>query len=164
MILPGDYVSGLVDGEGCFSLNYRRDVRRERKGSPVYFRWKASFSIVMRKDEYPLLGSVRDTIGDGDITYTKGNVSYQVQDTISLQKVVIPFFTKHALYGKKSKDFQLWCEAIKILIRNRRKVQKTDSARETGHKHWDEADLIRLQTIRAQMRQYKSKRGAYKWN
>lgn len=28
--LPEDYIAGFVDGEGCFALNFRRDIRHER--------------------------------------------------------------------------------------------------------------------------------------
>ncbi|SRR5258708_7182964 len=119
LLLPQDYIAGLVDGEGCFSLNFRRDVRRERKKSPIYFRWKAAFSIVMRMDDHSLLELVKTTLGCGDITYSRGNVRFQVQDTQILQSIIVPFFTLHKLYGKKSKDFQLWKEAVSILVKNR---------------------------------------------
>jgi len=35
--LPGDYVAGFVDDKGCFYINFRRDVRHDRKNKPVYF-------------------------------------------------------------------------------------------------------------------------------
>jgi hypothetical protein len=164
IVLPGDYVAGLVDGEGCFSLNYRRDVRRERKGSPVYFRWKASFSIVMREDEHPLLESVKHTLGCGDITYSNGGVRYQVQDTSCLQSFVVPYFKKHRLYGKKFNDFNLWSEAVELIAKNKRKaINLSKGIRGFQKVEWDKDDLFRLSTILIEMRRYKSKRGNYKW-
>lgn len=38
-ILPGDYIAGFVDGEGCFALKFRRDVRHDRPGNPEYYYW-----------------------------------------------------------------------------------------------------------------------------
>ena len=39
--LPGDYVAGFVDGEGCFILSFRRDIRHDcgkRSGiKPTYY-------------------------------------------------------------------------------------------------------------------------------
>jgi len=39
--LSGDYIAGFVDGEGCFDLQFRRDIRHKRLGKPVYYSWKA---------------------------------------------------------------------------------------------------------------------------
>ena len=69
-ILPAYYISGLVDGEGCFALNFRRDKRHERKGKPEYFYWTIRFIIVLRIDDKTLLEKVRDTLDCGvDILY-----------------------------------------------------------------------------------------------
>gem|GEM_PF-6727427 len=43
-MISGEYVAGFVDGEGCFALKFRRDVRRDRMGSPEYFYWDAEFA------------------------------------------------------------------------------------------------------------------------
>jgi len=52
-LLPGEFIAGLTEGEGCFALKFRRDVRRERPNSPVYFGWQALFAIVLRSDDAP---------------------------------------------------------------------------------------------------------------
>ncbi len=36
-VLPENYIAGLVEGEGCFILQYRREVKRNRPGQPMYF-------------------------------------------------------------------------------------------------------------------------------
>ncbi len=62
MILPFDFVSGLVEGEGCFSLNFRSDLKKHRPRSPQYFRWHALFAIVLRSDDYALLDKVKENV------------------------------------------------------------------------------------------------------
>ena len=46
--LPGDYVSGFVDGEGCFYLAYRSENKLNRPNQPKYFRWTPYFASVLR--------------------------------------------------------------------------------------------------------------------
>ena len=43
--LPGDYIAGFVDGEGCFYLTYRSEKKTKRPGQPIYRRWLAYFAI-----------------------------------------------------------------------------------------------------------------------
>ncbi len=54
-MLPGDYIAGLVDGEGCFSLRLHKDVKSNRPGKPTYYHWKLEFCIFMRIDDKPIL-------------------------------------------------------------------------------------------------------------
>lgn len=161
-LLPNDYIAGLTDGEGCFSLTYRRDVRKERKGSPVYFRWKALFAIVMRSDDVNLLELVRNSLSCGRISFSRTSASYQVQDTNQLLSVIVPFFRRHRLFGKKHHDFELWAEAVAILAKNKHKVLRREN-RDNGVGRWDEKDIVRLSFIRDEMRKYKSKGSKYKW-
>jgi len=41
--LPGDYIAGFVDGEGCFALKFRRDYKSKRKSKPEYFYFLMSY-------------------------------------------------------------------------------------------------------------------------
>ncbi|MEK7497421.1 MAG: LAGLIDADG family homing endonuclease [Patescibacteria group bacterium] len=152
--LPGDYVSGLVDGEGCFILQYRREVKRNRPGLPIYFRWFVAFAIVLRKDDEPLLEMVKNTLGCGGITHTRNEVRYQVQDSKLLASKLIPFFERHPLFGKKHKDYLLWKEAVLLLVASKDKTLSTRP----------EEELSRLQKIRIAMKTYKAKGASYKWD
>lgn len=40
-ILPSDYIAGFVDGEDCFALKFRRDVKNKRRGKTTYFYWNS---------------------------------------------------------------------------------------------------------------------------
>ena len=51
LILPGNYIAGFVDGEGCFSLFYRKDIKKFKKSQKIYYEWKACFAIVSRIDD-----------------------------------------------------------------------------------------------------------------
>ncbi len=153
-ILPGDFVAGLVEGEGCFILQYRREVKRSRPGSPAYFRWLVAFAVVLRSDDAPLLELVKNTLECGSISYTRSAARFQVQDVRTLLDKVVPFFDRFLLHGKKSKDFKLWKEAVKLIAHDR--FQKLSSR--------SIENMRRLQEIRTEMRQYKSQQPPFKWS
>lgn len=154
-ILSGDYVAGFVDGEGCFDLQFRRDVRHERVNKPIYYSWKVQFAIVARKDDKELLKKIKATLNCGYIYYARGDqVRYSVQDIENLCNVIIPFFKKYPLFGKKKKDFELWAEAVTIIYQNKNKPIVTR----------DKKELQRLIEIHRLMQKYKSKRPqGFKW-
>jgi hypothetical protein len=124
--LSPDYIAVFVDGEGCFGLQFRKDTRHERPGSPVYYSWKAQFMITARKDEQKLFERIRDFFGCGSIYKELDcEIHYCVANTDDLQNIISTFFKRYNLQGKKSKDFDLWAEAIDIICRN--KKQKVNS-------------------------------------
>ncbi len=140
-----EYVAGLVDGEGCFALTLRRDVRHERKDSPIYFSWKAMFVVVLRKDDEQLLTLIQKKLACGGISYSKNSARLQVAHLDELAEKVVPFFEKHLLLGKKGYDFSYWKEAVAIL--HSHKTKKTP---------WQEGELRRLQELHLAMVPYKS--------
>ena len=118
--LPGDYVAGFTDGEGCFALGFRRDVRHDRKGTPEYFYWDIAFVIVLRNDDIQILEMIKETLECGRISTTKNNsVRYEVSDVNDLIYKIVPFFKNNPLRAKRGSDFKLWKEALIILNRNK---------------------------------------------
>lgn len=92
--LPGDYIAGFVDGEGCFALNFRRDLRSERKNQPDYFYWRAEFAITLREDDKEILYLIKNTLGCGKVhdSNSRGAVRYQVSKFDDLAEKIMPFF------------------------------------------------------------------------
>lgn len=157
--LPFDYISGLTDGEGCFALKFRRDIRREKKGSPVYYYWTVEFAILLHGDDSLLLKSVQKTLNCGKTTLNKrGIVRYAVNRFLDLQGKIIPFFRRHPLHGKKASDFELWAEAVNIIVnasaKKKFKIQKVN---------FSENELMRLIEIYNITRQFKGKTRIWKW-
>ncbi len=77
-----------------------------------------------------------------------------MQDTDELLTKVVPFFVFHKFYGKKSKDFELWKEAVELVARNKKKgVNLTKGKRGFVKAIWNTTDLKRLQQIRTDMKQ-----------
>jgi len=156
--LSGKYIAGFVDGEGCFDLQFRRDVRRDRPGSPIYYSWKSQFVINLRKDDLELLEQIKDVFQCGTIHLVSGFARYSVQDIDTLLRVVVLFFQKYQLHGKKQNDFALWAEAIEILFQNQNKRNIQTGTKGFTSTQWHKKDFQRLIDIQKEMQQYKAKR------
>jgi len=161
----GDFVAGLTDGEGCFALKFRRDFKKNRPNSPVYFGWQAAFIITLRKDDFPLLQKVKQVVGCGTITISGNSASFQVQDTDELLNMIVSFFTRYKLHGKKAEDFKLWVEAVKLIASNKkRNVNVQRGVRGFIKVNWKKEDILRLKEIRNDMRVYKAAHSPFKWD
>lgn len=102
------YVSGFVDGEGCFSISFRL-LSRMKTGVEV----RPSFSLAQKKSSlnYLLLKKIRDTFNVGAIRNDqRGCYKYETRSLTDIQRKIIPFFKKYPLYTEKSKDFILFVE------------------------------------------------------
>ena len=124
-----EYIAGFVDGEGCFALSLRKDVRKERPGSPVYFHWKAMFAIELRSDDVSVLNLIHERFKCGSVTHIpkRNVVRFQVANLDDLNTIISPFFEAHTLIGKKQRDFNAWRKAVKILYEQKQGSAHVDS-------------------------------------
>ncbi len=165
--ISDDYISGFTDGEGCFGLSVRRDVRHERASKAVYYSWKAIFAISLRADDFKILEEFKKRFEVGEISFTKNNksVRYQVTDLFELQDTIIPFFRKNKLFGKKKRDFKLWAEAVSILLKYKKirgSVNIVKGSMGFQKVVWSKEDLARIQEIQEQSSKFKSSQNR-KW-
>lgn len=167
--LPGDYLAGFIDGEGCFALKFRIDRKRNKGNGKLrtYFYWGVEFAVVLRSDDSDILSQIKNTLECGSINLSKGGdqIRFSVQNAKDAVEKIIPFFIKYKLRAKKLEDFKLWAEAATILnkykdgLLNVRKGQRGFTKKELSH-----IDSQRLNKIRHQMLIYKSKRPRdFKW-
>ena len=113
-IIFSNYLCGFVDGEGCFSVSYRRLSRLK-----VGIECRPSFSIGQKKspENYRLLSQIRDFLGGGAIRDDgRGCYKYETRKLLFILHRIIPFFEKHKLLTLKQKDFKIFstiCSQIK---------------------------------------------------
>jgi len=151
------YITGFVDGEGCFHLNYRSEIKGTRKGTPRYYRWKVGFSIFLKKDDKEVLQKIKNTLKCGNIYESGGWVRYDVGEVENLFNIITQFFRKYQLVGKKKKDFELWAEAVEIIYKNRQTIPKFEKGKRGFAKaEWDKQELQRLLEIQTEMKKYKA--------
>ena len=117
--LNPDYITGFVDGEGCFSVSIFKDSRR-LNGWQV----KPIFSISLHKKDINLLEAIQRTFDVGKI-YKHGADSMQYRvSSLSNLRVIIEHFDKYPLITKKQADYLLFKEAVN-LIRDKKHLSLT---------------------------------------
>lgn len=105
------YITGFVDGEGCFSVSIFKDSRRI-----TGWQVKPIFSISLHNKDINLLEAIQRTLNVGKI-YKHGadSLQYRVSSLSSLQ-VIIEHFDKYPLITQKQADYFLFKEAVNLII------------------------------------------------
>lgn len=143
----------LVNNDGCFDLQFRKDTRHERTNSPTYYRWKAQFIVTSPKENIKILEKVKKEIGCGEITISKDQARFSVQKISDITEAVVPFFKKNTLTDKKKKDFELWTKGVDIIQKNKGKFLSS----------WKKNDLCTLIEIHKSSVKYKNRPRTPKW-
>lgn len=112
--LSPDYIVGLVDGEGYFSVS----VGIDRSKSYKSLRVRMVFGIKLREKDGKILERVKRFFGCGHINKviderpTFSNcLEYQVRNFQDIQSKIIPLFTRNTLQiESKRKSFERFCE------------------------------------------------------
>ena len=106
------YITGLVDGEGSFSISVEKDPTHR-----IGYRLKPSFSIGLHKENLSILEQVHKVFGCGAIQFNKNIAQFKVEDIKSLKERVLPFFEKYPLRAKKKDDFEIFKKVVLMMER-----------------------------------------------
>ncbi len=111
------WLSGFVDGEGCFSISIYRN-RTMKLGWQVF----PEFTISQNIRNKGLLEEIRTFFGCGSVIVNKRKdnhryhmCKYTTRDVKSLQGEIIPFFRKYRLRTHKMLDFKYFCEVLGLI-------------------------------------------------
>ncbi len=146
-------VTNLVNNDGCFDLQFRKDTRHERTGSPTYYRWKIQFVVTTPKESIKALEKVRKELGCGSVSVAKEQARFSVQKIDDITETVIPYFGKNKLAGNKKRHFDLWQKSAAIIYNNKGVYLS----------EWKKNDLLHLMEIHKAMARYKQKPRKQKW-
>ncbi len=110
------YITGFIEGEGCFCVSISKH-KTKRLGVEA----RLMFEVEMIIDDKPLLEKLQKHFGCGYIYILnyerygwRPHVKYAVKSQKDIFERIIPFFKKYPLKGKKKKDFELFCKAVKM--------------------------------------------------
>lgn len=143
----------LINESGCFDLQFRKDTRHERNGSPTYYRWKMQFIVTVPKSENSQLKKIKQELGCGQIHIVRDQARFSVQKMDDIYESVVPFFRNNKLSENKKKDFALWQKAAEIIYQNKGiYISK-----------WKKNDLHSLIEIHKSTVKYKQKPRTPKW-
>ena len=116
--LTPEYVVGLVDGEGSFTVYVRNTDAKSSVVRRVVVEPKFYLKLIERDKE--ILESLKQYFGCGSVYFQKDRrpnhqdcFRYEVYNRQDLLNVIIPFFKKYKLkFPTKSHDFKIFCEIM----------------------------------------------------
>ena len=115
-MLTPDYIVGLVDGEGSFTVYIRNPdtastTKRRVKAEPKFY-------VKLIERDKSILYQLQEFFGCGNMYFQKDTRAnhqqcyrYEVSNRDQLEQIIIPFFKKHQLkFVSKKKDFKIFCK------------------------------------------------------
>ena len=109
--LNPDFVTGLTEAEGSFSITKHKDIIIKNKVN-IGLRFK----LTMLNNEIELLQGLKLFFNCGFIGVNKdGSVDFLVRDIKSLNDIIIPHFVNYPLRGTKYLDFIDFKDAIDLI-------------------------------------------------
>jgi hypothetical protein len=106
------YISGYVDGEGCFCVSFQPSGRHR-------FGWEVrpSFSVSQNGDRSEVLYLIRDTWKCGSIRPDRSDktLKFEVRRVEALVDTVVPHFRQHPLLSSKQADFEKFARVCEVI-------------------------------------------------
>ena len=115
------WVSGFIQGEGCFHISFTRRARR-----PLKLEVRPSFSVSQLSKSRDLLLKLESFFQCGSIRYSKsdGLYKYESRSLVDLREKILPHFEKYELEFSKAEDFKKFKEICSLLVNNREKTKE----------------------------------------
>ncbi len=114
-----NYIVGLVDGEGSFTVYVRnpdlkKNVIRRVKAEPRFY-------LKLVEKDKDILYELKKFFGCGNVYFQRDRrknhqdcYRYEVANRKDLERIIIPFFKKNQLkLASKRKDFEIFCDIMK---------------------------------------------------
>ena len=102
MNLHAEWITGFVDGEGCFyvGINAHAEMSAGYQVLP-------EFTVVQHERDVQVLYALKAYFGCGVVRVNHGDrMAYRVRKSKDLLEIIVPFFMKHPLKTKKNVDFR----------------------------------------------------------
>jgi hypothetical protein len=146
LVLIG-WVSGFVDGEGCFSVSFNRAAKLAR-GIEV----RPSFSISQNERSRASIDAFEKYFEGGAVRFSRSDRTYKYE-TRSLDHIrsnVIPFFKQYPFKTNKQKDFMIFAEICDLMAQSQHLnvkglthiIQQAYLMNEAGARKYTQAQLI----------------------
>ena len=113
MKLDAGWVTGFVDGEGCFHVGISK-----HPDMTVGFQVLPEFTVVQHERDAKVLNGLKSYFGCGVVRRNHGDrMSYRVRKLEHLRERIIPFFMQHSLKTGKRQDFQKFRRVLIMMER-----------------------------------------------
>lgn len=150
-----EYLSGFVDGEGCFSVSFTKRPR-------FFVGWetKPSFSVSQNRNRAQQLFIIQKYFKCGFMRdgKTDNTIKYEVRRLDDLLEKVLPHFEKYPLLSAKQRDIELF-KAICLIMKNNEHITPKGFKKiipiafcmnESGRRKYSKRDI--LEFMRFQMK------------
>lgn len=120
------WVTGFVDGEGCFSIGFvRQPDRTKRKGYRTGYQVSHNFAVVQGAKSKSSLEELQKFFGVGKVyinrrydNHKEHLFRYNVYDRDHLLRVIIPFFRRYPMRTAKQRDFEKFARCVEMMQYN----------------------------------------------
>ena len=122
MELNPNYIVGLVDGEGSFTVYVKnpdsiKKVQRRTKVEPRFF-------LKLVEKDKKILYKLKQFFGCGNVYFQvdkrinhQNCYRYEVANRNDLEKIIVPFFKRNSLrLPSKNSDFEIFCRILQMVI------------------------------------------------
>jgi hypothetical protein len=111
MDLDAGWVTGFVDGEGCFHVGISKHAEMTA-GVQVL----PEFTVVQHERDVQVLHAMKAYFGCGVVRKNHGDrMCYRVRDRKHLTERIVPFFMRHSLKTKKHVDFLKFRDVLLLM-------------------------------------------------
>ncbi len=101
MQLEAQWITGFVDGEGCFHVGINPNAEMTSG-----FQVLPEFTVVQHQRDVQILNALKAHFGCGVVRTNHGDrMAYRVRGQDHLLNIIIPFFMRHPLKTRKNVDF-----------------------------------------------------------
>ncbi len=111
MNLDSGWITGFVDGEGCFyvGINPHEEMSAGYQVLP-------EFTVVQHERDVQILHALKASFGCGVVRKNHGDrMAYRVRSLEHLLERIVPFFEKHPLKSKKRQDFIKFRRIVRMM-------------------------------------------------
>jgi LAGLIDADG DNA endonuclease family protein len=113
MKLEPQWITGFVDGEGCFHIGISRHPEMTSG-----FQVLPEFTVVQHERDVQLLHALKAFFKCGVVRKNHGDrMAYRVRGQKNLNECIVPFFLAHPLKTKKRLDFEKFRRVILMMER-----------------------------------------------
>jgi hypothetical protein len=136
--LSPDWITGFIDGEGCFHIGISKHDEL-RFGHQIL----PELTVVQHKRDINLLYQLRSAMRCGVVRRNHGDrYCWRVRDLKNLAEIILPFFEKHPLKSKKGVEFRKFAKVVKMMVKK---------------EHLSEEGFERIRDIAGQMNRCESR-------
>ncbi len=117
------WITGFVDGEGCFSIHFVRQPHRlRRRGYKTGYQVAHEFAVTQGAKSIECLYMLKRFFGVGNVYLNRRHDNHKedlyrfsVARRDDLIETIIPFFQRHTLRTAKQSDFEKFVKCVELM-------------------------------------------------